>query len=100
MASKILFLALLASGLRGGAGCMPDGYKRAASGARKAYKKLSSPMSHVKAREACMADGAHLMMPKSKEDFDDIRRHFGNAGKYRMVNLNIMKSSTICLCSE
>ena len=55
----------------------PDGYALAASGAAKAYKKLTPTMEFTEAQYACDQDGATLYMPKTVQDLNDINEYGG-----------------------
>ena len=53
----------------------PDGYVPAASGAAKTYKKLTPEMDFTEAQDACGQDDATLVMPKTVQDLNDIKKY-------------------------
>ena len=55
---------------------LPDGYKPARSGARKAYKMMSDEMKYEEAKRTCEAENATMVMPKSVDDLNDIKGYF------------------------
>ena len=54
----------------------PDGYEPAASGAAKAYKKITDEKpTFVAAKAACGEAGGTLVMPKTVQDLNDINEY-------------------------